>query len=89
MIKRRNIIADQRDTFTIQYYGAATFTDRVIGIVPVDCHLIKAQVVYDTATDAGTLMLERLRHTETVGNGNDLLTTAFDLTATAATVRPD
>jgi len=87
MIKTRNIKADSRDTFTIQYYGATSFTDRTVGIVPVNCELVKVQEVHTTAASVGTLMVEKLRHTETVGSGNDLLSAAIDLTAASATVQ--
>jgi hypothetical protein len=89
-IRRRNIKEDHRDTFTIQYYGATAITDRVIGVVPVDAELIKVQEVHTTASadaSAVTLMLEKLRHTETVGNGNDLLSAEINLKGTAATVQ--
>jgi hypothetical protein len=90
MIRRRNIKEDYRDTFTMQYYGATTFTDRDLGAVPCDCELIKVQEVHTTASataGAVTLMLEKLRHTETPGNGNDLLSATINLKGTAATVQ--
>jgi hypothetical protein len=89
MIRRRNIKADHRDTFTIRDYTHYTFASKIIGIVPCDCELVSVKEVHGqigTHASAQTLAVERLRNTETSGQGNTVVS-GISLRATKNTVQ--
>lgn len=89
-IRKRNIKDTHRDTFIIKDYQASTIASKIIGIVPVDCELVSVKEVHVTAgnhASAVTLNIEKLRHTETSGGGNSLLSSGINLKGTASTVQ--
>ena len=88
-VKRRNIKEEVRDTYLFENYTHYTFANKVIGIVPVNSELVSVKESHGVAgTDAGavTLAVERLRHTETSGTGNTVVS-AINLKGTANTVQ--
>lgn len=76
--------------FTAQYYGGTTAaaTDVCFFIAPVACTVVAASEVHAVAAGgASTLQLVKDTSTDAPGAGTDLLSSAFDLNATANTVQ--
>lgn len=80
-----------RCVVTATLNGAAPLTTANFGeffIATKKCVVKAASEVHVVkASDSGTVMLERLQGTETSGNGDDLLTTAFNILGNAETVQ--
>jgi hypothetical protein len=90
MIKRIHISPEARDTFVIVDIQASSIADKVIGIVPVKCELVKVMEAHGTAgSDGGavTLSIERLQGTETSSNGDQVVAATINLKGTANTVQ--
>lgn len=76
--------------FSVNYVGQTTeaATDRVIFIAPVACTVVAASEVHAVAAGgASTLQLVKDTGTTAPGAGTDLLSSAWDLNATANTVQ--
>jgi hypothetical protein len=85
MIRRKNIEKDSRDSFVMTSYQPSAIADRVMGIVPVKCELIKCYESHVTAAgQTCTYSIEHLTSTETSGAG-DVITTAESLEGAAET----
>lgn len=89
-IRRRNIKEDHRDLYTIRDYQLNNFASKVIGIIPVASKLISVKEAHgNPGNDAGavTLSVERLRNSETSGQGNIVVNATINLKGTANTVQ--
>lgn len=74
----------------VQGFSQASPADQPVFIAPFDLTLKAIYEAHATAgSDAGavTLQIERLQGTEAIGSGDNVLTTAFNMKATADTVQ--
>lgn len=89
IIKYEDIVNKDGFNIGVFIFGTLSATganfDSTYPIV-MPCELEKIRIRYSAASISGTLQFQRLTNGTAPGSGTNLLTTAFDLTATANTV---
>lgn len=89
VIKYEDII--NKDGFPVNFFFAGTDAEAtasydVVFPIHIPCELVAVYVWYDVASSSGTLQVQSLASGTAAGSGTNLLSTAFDLSATARTV---